>query len=542
MELRPYQTEVIQQIYTAWHSGARNVIVQLATGAGKTVIFSKIIADNPGASIAIAHRVELVSQISLTLARNGVRHNIVAQKQSIRDIVSLQMSELRRSYYDPHAHVIVAGIDTLIRLPVTTAWFQRITLVVQDEGHHPLLKNKWGAAAALFPNARGLYPTATPVRADGKGLGRHADGIADALVIGMSMRDLINLGYLCDYRIFAPPSDVDLSQVPISASGDFSPPKLRAATHRSHIVGDVVQHYLKIAPGKLGVTFAVDIEAATEIAAAFRSAGVSAEVVSSKTPDLLRANIMQRFKNREILQLVNVDLLGEGVDVPALEVVSFCRATASFGLFSQQFGRALRPMPGKSHAIIIDHVSNVARHGLPDAPRTWSLDRRDKRRSARPDSIPLKTCIACFGVYARVKRNCPYCGFYTEPTSRSAPEFVDGDLFELDPNVLARLRGEIERIDGAPRVPKDLPSHAVQAIGKRHRQRQQAQIELRESIALWAGYHKLANKTDSEIYREFYHAYGTDILTAQTLNANEASTLRFKITNDIDTMDNKGQK
>ena len=181
----------------------------------------------------------------------------------------------------------------------------------------------------MFPNARGLGVTATPLRADGKGLGRHADGLMDAMVVGPSMRDLVLRGYLTDYRIFAPPNDIDLSAVPTSAGGDFSPVPLRAAVHQStKIVGDVVQHYLRIARGKLGVTFAVDIEAAEEIAIAYRTAGVTAEVVTSKTPEIVRAQVLRRFRNREVLQLVNVDLFGEGFDLGKTDVGEFTRVSA----------------------------------------------------------------------------------------------------------------------------------------------------------------------------------------------------------------------
>lgn len=536
MQLRPYQTEVVREIYESWNRGNRNVLAQLATGAGKTVLFSKIIADNPGYSIAIAHRVELVSQISLTLGRYGVRHNIIAQQGSVREIVAIQMAELNRSFYDPQARVIVAGVDTLLRMDRRTPWFSQITLVVQDEGHHPLKDNKWGTAATLFPNARGLYPTATPMRADGRGLGRWADGLMDSIVVGPQMRDLINMGFLTEYRIFAPPSDLDLSTVPLSAGGDYSPPKLRNAVHKSHITGDVVAHYLRIAPGKLGVTFAVDIESAAEIAGEFRAAGVSAEVISSKTPDLLRAAIMAKFRRREVLQLVNVDLLGEGVDVPAIEVVSMARPTHSYSLYSQQFGRALRPMEGKSHAIIIDHVNNVLRHGLPDSPRHWSLERRDRRsRGSADDVIPLRTCsnTACMAVFERKFRICPHCGFYTPPAERSTPEHVDGDLFELDAEVLARLRGEIDRISSPPKIPQYLEPVAQLGLAKKHHTRQLAQGTLRDAIALWAGYLKAEGKDDHEIYRLFYFTFKIDIATAQTLGAREAEELTNSLNKEI---------
>lgn len=537
MELRPYQEQVIRDIHEAWSKGATNVLVQLATGGGKTVIFSNIIANYSGLSIAIAHRVELVSQISLTLARYGVRHNLLVPKNAVKDIVALHMAEVGKSYYDPHGRRYVAGVDTLIRMPLDTPWFSQVGLVVQDEGHHPLKTNKWGKAAAMFPAAKGLYPTATPCRADGNGLGRHADGIMDALVLGVTMRELINNGYLTEYRIFAPPNDLDLSEVPISAGGDYSPVPLKGAVKKSKITGDVVKHYLRIAPGMLGVTFAVSIEAATEIAIEFKANGVPAEVISSQTPDLYRAAIMRKFRNREILQLVNVDLLGEGVDVPAIQVVSFARPSMSYALYSQQFGRALRPMAGKPHAIIIDHVGNVIRHGLPDAPRKWSLDRRERKRStAADDAIPLRTCLntECLAVYSRAIRTCPHCGHYSAPVARATPEQVDGDLTELDAETLATLRGEIARIDEPPRISPHQDPIVQMSIAKKHRIRQEAQHELRAAIAQWAGYLREAGDDDSKIYRNFYFAFGVDIATAQTLGTRAAEDLTYLIGTVID--------
>lgn len=558
VNLRPFQAELERRTYEAWGAGARNVMPVAATGSGKTVVLSKVLYDEPGASIAIAHRQELVSQISIALARNGVRHRIVGAKKGsplIRVISALQVAELGYSFFDPNAKTGVGGVDTIIRMDAGDPWFKQIRLMVQDEAHHVLKANKWGAAAALFPNARGLLPTATPLRADGKGLGRHADGLVDAMVLAPSMRDIINMGYLTDYRIFAPPSDLDLTQVALSqATGDYNADQLRKAVHKSHITGDVVAHYLKLAPGKLGVTFAVDVEAATEIAAAFRAAGVPAEVVSAKTPDALRAQILRRFKAREVMQLVNVDLFGEGFDLPAIEVVSFARPTESFALFSQQFGRALRLMltreelagydlltdagrkaviaaSGKPVAFIIDHVGNVLRHGLPDARREWSLDRRERKSGGKSDAIPLRVCINehCIQPYERVFKCCPYCGHYPPPPSRSAPEFVDGDLLELDAETLAALRGEIARIDGDAVIPYGAGPEVVGAVRRRHWERQQGQAALRNVIAWWAGLETAQGRGESESYRRFYHKFGVDVASAQTLNAREAAELAERV-------------
>lgn len=532
MRLRDYQGEANDRIYDAWHHGAQNVMLQMPTGGGKTLIFCEIASHNEDGVMIIAHRGEILSQISLTLARYEIRHDIIGSKQVIRNCISLHLHELNKSYYDERSRTCIASVDTLIKM--NESWFKEVTLVIQDEAHHVLKKNKWGKAAALFPNAQGLYVTATPLRADGQGLGRNADGIIDELVIGESTYNLIQQGHLTEYKIIASQTDIDLSSVNITAAGDYSPEKLRRAVHKSTITGDVVKHYLKFAEGKQGVTFAVDIESATEIANSFRDAGVATEVITGKTPDLIRAKIMRQFRDRQILQLVNVDLLGEGVDVPAIEVVSLARPTHSLAVYRQQIGRALRPAIGKSHAIIIDHVGNVVRHGLPDAHKKWSLERRDRKFRGTPeDVVPLRNCLKCYSVYPRIKRVCPYCGHYLEPISRTGPEFVDGDLIELDSNTLYHMRQEIHRIDAAPKIPHGADSIVQRSIMKRHAERHQEQVKLRETMAQWAGFYKHLEYEDSEIHRLFYFTFNIDILSAQMLNARAAQELIEKIKYDI---------
>lgn len=565
--LRPYQAKAKQDIYDAWEQGFVNVLAVLPTGAGKTVLFSDIIHDHIGASCAIAHRQELVSQISLALARDKVRHRIIGPKSVVKLCVNLHMLELGASYYDPSSTCAVAGVDTLVRRGgELNGWLESVTLCVQDESHHVLAGNKWGTAFKMFPNAKGLGVTATPLRADGKGLGRHVDGLFDTMVEGPGMRDLIDMKFLTEYRVFAPPSDfVRPGADAIGATGDFGHVKLKAAVKKSQIVGDVVTHYLRIAPGKLGVTFTDSVETATEIAAQFNASGVPAAVVSAKTPDAERIAILRRFKNRELLQLVNVDLFGEGFDLPAIEVVSMARATESYALYVQQFGRALRLLNGKLFAIIIDHVGNVERHGLPDAPREWSLERREKRGTSKAsDAIPVRACLGrdaitglvCASVYERVYNACPFCGHIPTPAARSGPEQVDGDLIELDPAALAAMRGEVEKVDvsledfraalkdkevyRAELAAKHVPPIGQMAHVKRfvvkqeaeiveHTTTQEAQEALRGSIAWWAGYQRAAGRSDSESYRRFYFKFGTDVLTAQTLKSASAIELAGRV-------------
>lgn len=535
MQLRDYQQNAVDAVAQA-HAVGLTPLVVLPTGAGKTICFTEILRAQTVPAIAIAHRQELVTQMSLTLARNDVRHQIIAPDNVIREAVKLHVAELGRSFYSPTATVATAGVDTLLRRadrPGFNAYANSVGLWVIDEAHHVIRDNKWGTATQLFPAARGLGVTATPDRADGLGLGRHADGVFDTMIQGPTMRELINRGYLTDYRIFAPPSDLDIGGVKVSATtGDYNRDGVRKAVARSHIVGDVVSHYQRIATGKLGVTFAVDVESAEAIAEAFNAAGIPAMVVSAKTPALERSDAIRRFARREIMQLVNVDLFGEGFDLPAIEVVSMARPTQSYALFAQQFGRALRLMDGKTEALIIDHVGNVMRHGLPDARNTWTLDGRDRRsRKGASDAIPVTTCTAdgCFNVYERIHPACPFCGHEPKPAARSGPEFVDGDLTELDAETLAAMRGEVERVDG-PFVPNSRqPEVGQMAARKRHRLTQEAQTELRAVIAQWAGYRRAEGETDRQIYRRFYHSFGVDILTAKTLKQKEADALSARI-------------
>lgn len=439
--------------------------------------------------------------------------------------------------------------------------------IIVHNCHHLTRNNSWGKAVEMFPNARGLGVTATPGRADGKGLGRHADGYADVLVHGPEMSDLINTGYLSKYKIYCPPSDVDISKVHVTASGEFNQQELSSAIHASRtIVGDAVRHYLERAAGKLWISFCVDVEAATELAAAYRHAGVPAEVITGKTPPLLRAHIMRRFRNGEIKHLTNVGIVGEGVDVPAVEGVSMLCHHNSYNLYAQEFGRMLRLLlpadiaakwdtytdefrlrylaqSDKPYGILFDHVGNVVRHGgPPDVPRVWTLDRRGKRETNAADEIPIRICpnpnangsgLACLQPYPRTLKACPHCGHYPEPAARSAPEYVDGDLLELDAATLAALRGEVARIDGDPVIPWGATPIVEGAVRKNHRLRQNAQGELRNVMAWWAGLQDAQGRSESESYRLFYFKFGVDVAGAQTLGSREAMELTEKINREL---------
>lgn len=541
--LRDYQQKIHDDVLTAWNCGNRNVLAVAPTGAGKTVIKAHIARSAGVPTVMVAHRQELVGQISMSLAKLGKHHRIIASRNVVQEIINQHVRRCGDSFYTMGSDLVVAGVDTLIRLDASRErWFGRVQLWDIDEAHHVLPSNKWGRAVELFPNARGLGVTATPIRADRKSLGRITGGLFDEMIVGPSMRELINRGFLSEYRIFVPPQSIDRAKLDVSTTtGDFNATTLRNASHESTITGDIVRDYDRFAAGKRGITFVVDVETAREVAAAFNAAGVRAESVSANTPDRIRSEYLQRFESGEIRQLVNVDLFGEGMDVPAVEVVSMGRPTESYGLYVQQFGRAMRPLDGKSHAIIIDHVGNVVRHGLPDRERDWTLNDVERSRRARKadDEIPLTVCVdtqagpGCMQPFEAFRSRCPWCGLKRETSGGGAsrPEQVDGDLVELDPSILAAMRGEVAKIDGEPLIPFGASELVAASIRKNWRNRQEAQAGLRRAIADWAGVHRWRDGLDdSEINRLFFMRHRIDILSAQTLGAREAVELTARLT------------
>lgn len=541
--LRPYQEKLVKDTYQQWDAGKQFVAMVSATGSGKSMTLTAIVAkerDRGQYVLVLAHRQELITQLSDTMGRMEIRHQVIAANKVVRFAAKQSMENHGVNYVDPNARVMVASVQSMREAKIADlAKLGNKLTVVQDEFHHATKKSKtWGGVLTPLLNAgaRGLGPTATPCRADGQGLSRETDGYADVIVEGPSMRWLIDNGYLSQYKIYCPPTDLRLDNVETSkTTGDYKEKELKAEIGRSHIVGDIVSHYLKICPGKRGITFTVGVDTAEEVAEEYRKRGVPAIALSGRNADEERVRAIRDLKSGKILQIVNDSLIGEGVDIPAVEVVSFARPTQSYALYAQMFGRALRPFEGKSHAIIIDAVSNVMRHGLPDAPREWSLDRRE-RRTGKSEPSTVRVCTACAAVYERFLDACPDCGEpVPKPADRSGPMQVDGDLYELDPDVLAQMRNEVVGARETPEAMRDrltaqhVPMPGVMVNVKRQKERLDALVRLDLKLAEWAGYRRAEGLSDSEIFRKFYLTYGVSWIEAQALKAADADKLRERI-------------
>lgn len=529
IKLRPYQEKLKADIYHAWNEGARTVLAVKPTGMGKTKVFCSVAIDmaihpqGPRLPTAIlVHRKELVEQISLTLAEEEIPHNIIAPSGVIRGIIASQRMLLKRQFYDYNAPVTVISVDTLnSRIENHRKWASTIKFWIVDEAAHVLAKNKWGEACSYFPNAIGLGVTATPQRLDKRGLGRHADGVFDVMVQGPTSRWGIQNGFLCNYFVIAPKSDYRDHLKEASGDSDFSKKSMAEASLKSHIVGDIVQNYIKFAKGKQAIVFSSDIIAGAKTEAEFKKHNISAKLLTGETPDEERRKALMAYREKKIHVLLNVDLFDEGLDVPGIEVVIMGRPTMSLGKFLQMVGRGLRPAKGKDRLLLIDHVGNIKQHGLPDSRRKWTLDRLVRRRD-KTNLIRICKNWDCNAVFDRALTECPYCGTPDQRGSGGGgggkPQLkeVDGDLMLLDPDTIREMEAEAELDDPAfvgQRVSAAAGPAAGQHAMKNQRERIETQKQLAEVIALWAGKHR-AWYTDRQLHKYFYLKFDMSITRA----------------------------
>lgn len=422
--LRPYQDTMLGDVRGAFRSGFRAPLLVAPTGSGKTICFSFIAAkaSSKGKNVLIlVHRQELLRQTSATLAAFDVPHGIIASGVPETDEA-----------------VQVASVQTLVRRLERMTWTPN--LIVVDEAHHATKTTGHGRVLAHFAEARVLGVTATPERLDGQGLGVAAGGFFDALVMGPTVSELVELGHLSRPAVYAPPSAVDLSGIR-TVAGDFNKGELAAAMDKPVITGSAVTHYARHCDGAPAIVFCASVAHADHVAEAFKAEGYRAASVDGTLDPDTRAQRIADLGSGALQVLTSCEIVSEGTDIPIVAAAILLRPTQSLALYLQQVGRALRPYPGKTHATILDHVGNCHRHGLPDDDRTWSLDSKPRRqRKKDAEETPIRQCEQCYAVHAPAP-SCPSCGFVYPVHSREVQE-VEGDLTEIvtDPARLAAKR------------------------------------------------------------------------------------------------------
>lgn len=283
-------------------------------------------------------------------------------------------------------------------------------VILVDEAHHALARS-YQRILDNFPKAIILLFTATPHRT-----GRvQLDQIADDIIVGQSIHELTDKGFLAPFRYFQPPGDFDSKLLKRGSTGDFTNDSMQQAMS-TKIFGHIVKQYKRIAPGMQAVVYTYSIDSAIKIAAEFNSEGISAVEVDGTTSKEKRDLAVRKFREQEIKILVNVNLFTEGVDLPNVDCVIMARPTASLALYLQFSMRCLNPRPGKT-AIIIDHANNFKSFGYPDDDRDWKQAIKSGKQKSKTllkdPGLSIVTCDYCFAVVkaSEVKDGkCPICG------------------------------------------------------------------------------------------------------------------------------------
>jgi len=407
--LRPYQFLAIDTVADRMREGHRSVLLVSPTGSGKTIIAAEVVrrmVAHRKRTLFVAHARQLVYQASEKLTDIGVDHGVI-------------MAGVR-----PRASMVqVASLHTVSHRELPPA-----DLLILDEADLARA-NSYAPLLRRYSDAFVLGPTATPWRADGKGL---KDTFSESVLVA-TPRELIDQGYLVPYDPFLFEA-LDVSGVGTDRDGEFDEKELgrRAVSAQGRgIVGNVVKEYRDRTPGRRGVVFAVTVEHSKMLIREFVAAGVPAEHIDGDVPQRERAAMFDRVRRGQTLVLGTVGVLTRGVDIPELEVCMLARPTKSLSLFLQMVGRCMRlsPATGKTRAIIHDHAGCMWRngrrvHGLPDDPRDYSLTADlcavDETAKGPP------RCRACGALVRPGADRCPVCGAARPCVRVEAPVAVPG--------------------------------------------------------------------------------------------------------------------
>lgn len=434
-QLRDYQVETIDNVLTSMKNGHRSIIVQQPPRTGKTVIMSEIArrtTANHNRILFLVHRKEIVDQVKKTFVANDVDMNLAT----------------------------IGMVQTLTRRVET---LKQPAIIFVDEAHHVLAKS-YRRILDAFPDAFKLLFTATPTRLSGEGF----EEVADDLIQGKQVSWLIEHGNLAPVDYYAP-KQIDTNLLKQKRTGEFTEDSIEQAM-KPKIYGNAVNNYRKLADGKQAIAYTYNVASAKKLADAFNQAGISACSVDGKTPKDEREKIINDYRNGTIQIVTNAELFTEGLDLPNVDCVIMLRPTQSLSLFLQFGMRAMNPREGKT-AIIIDHVGNVERFGLPTDDRNWSLSGTEKQQQTSGETIKgVTVCESCFSTFYRTSDVCPNCGAtLTEEKVIEVVEDAELQKIEQRKNRAKQILEDKALMEIADKKPSELNSYAqLKAYAKLH--------------------------------------------------------------------------
>jgi superfamily II DNA or RNA helicase len=422
IDLRPYQHGAIGNLRASIGAGNNRVLLQAATGAGKTIIACEMIrraTDKSKRVIFIAHRKEIIHQTSGKLDAFGIDHGVIMASHG---------------RVNNHA-VQVASIQTLTRRDKPKA-----DLVIIDECHLSVSAS-FKQIVEHYHGATIIGLTATPIRLDGRGLGE----IYGDIVQVVPMAQLISEGHLVKPRVFAPFTP-DMRGIKKS-KGDYDATQTAKLMDKKEITADIVKHWATSAADRKTIVFASSVEHSKNIVSEFMAIGISAKHLDANTPANERDQTLSEWRDGKFTVLSNMGLFIEGLDVPAASCCILARPTKSLTIYLQAVGRVMRPHESKTDCIILDCAGLTYEHGFVDDHREWTLNGKIKRPK---DDVPaVHICEECFAAYSKAQHpnECPECGFET-PTEQRETKHADVDMVELTKDVMAQIRAKrIKRLE-----------------------------------------------------------------------------------------------
>lgn len=350
VQLRPYQRQTIDAVKADWNAGYTDVMTTVATGGGKTVIFlqllDEVLTDGKRAMV-IAHRNELIHQPYDRLGQ------FWPQRQQHAGIVMADRNEA-------WAQIIIGTVQTLQSEKRLAQVLKSgpVDYLIIDEAHHAVAGGYRQVIAALRdcnPQLRHLGVTATPIRADEKGLRE----IYQKESAHFGIKELVKQGYLAPPRWLAIQTGISLTDIRLQGAGvdrDFNQRQLANVYETSNCFDLVVESHKKYADGRQSVAFTVSVDGAYLLADTFKAAGIPAAAADGTTAVAERRQLLADFRTGKFQVLCNVALWTEGLDLPEISCVHQVRPTQSDGLYTQMIGRGLRLFPGKTDALILDYA------------------------------------------------------------------------------------------------------------------------------------------------------------------------------------------
>ncbi len=423
VQLRDYQEKGLDLLRKSIMSGHKRPICVMPTGAGKTILFGRIVynALQNGKRLALfAHRRNLIFQMRNSLIKHyGIEPGIIMAGeepdrskpvQIISKDTYIRRLEIVEKQYGAQAHKVEADILIIDECHLSiTKTYQRIISHYQDS------------------NIIGF--TATPCRSDGRGLGIIYDDLIDVV----DTRTLMEQGYLVPVRYFVP-MEADLQKLGVKG-WDYDMDKADKMFNQPKIVGNIVEHWLKYGEDRKTIVFAINVKHSRKICQDFEKHGIKTWHLDAHSSDEERENAFRAMESGAIKIISNVGLYREGLDVPNIGCVIMARPTKSLGLWRQCGGRGLRPAPGKADLILFDFAGIVETLGFLDDKIHWVLDANEKpwvqKRKDKDKKQRIKTCKVCGMIYEE-DTLCPTCGSEPRKPVRDV-ETVDGELKALSP-------------------------------------------------------------------------------------------------------------